>query len=206
MRQKHCLNLQSPDRCYCTQYRPKVEASLRLCEEKPIRIPKIKDWGLFQGSKAWQQAHATLALGCEDTNRQTQTQLKFPPQSIAAFQEEDQLKSQPYAPTPCEKSWWWENARPWGWYPNAARPNFMSGPTPVNFRGNLCFKCPHVLAKLEPHLGLSWWRNFPCGNFEWLNSAVCGITAYYIYIYIYSLCVYVLRCNKVIFRNQWNLN
>ncbi len=46
------------------------------------------------------------------------------------------------------------------------------------------------------HLGLSRWRNFPCGNSEWLNSAVCGITAHiyiyththiytYIYVYVY---------------------
>ncbi len=32
-------------------------------------------------------------------------------------------------------------------------------------------------------LGLSRWRNFPFGNFEWLNSAV--LPHIYIYIYIY---------------------
>ncbi len=27
-------------------------------------------------------------------------------------------------------------------------------------------------------IGLSRWKNFPCGNIEWLNNAVCGITAH----------------------------
>ncbi len=45
---------------------------------------------------------------------------------------------------------------------------------------------------LYPSVGLSRWRNFPCGNFEWLNRAVCGITAHvYIYIYIYIyICIH----------------
>ncbi len=51
----------------------------------------------------------------------------------------------------------------------------------------ISFSQTHWEDKTVRRLGLSRWRNFPCVNFEWLNSAVCGITAH-IYIYI---CTYV---------------
>ncbi len=63
-----------------------------------------------------------------------------------------------------------------------------------------CFK---MCIKNRVRVGLLRLRNFPCGNFEWLKSAVCGIIAdspLYIYIYIYIYIYTMLRCKE--FRNR----